>query len=88
MSTSLRFVARDCSGGMSRGSTTVVILLAIGNALLGMSLGLFVSAFTQTEVQAIQFMPALVFRSCCSADCSSRATRWPRHWRRFRMRYP
>ena len=43
------------------GSTVVVILLAIGNALLGMSLGLFVSAFAQTEFQAIQFMPALVF---------------------------
>jgi ABC-2 type transport system permease protein len=39
----------------------VVILLAIGNALLGMSLGLFVSAFAQTEFQAIQFMPAFVF---------------------------
>jgi ABC-2 type transport system permease protein len=43
------------------GSTGVVILLAIGNALLGMSLGLFVSAFAQTEFQAIQFMPAFVF---------------------------
>ena len=43
------------------GSTAVVVLLAIGNALLGMSLGLFVSAFAQTEFQAIQFMPALVF---------------------------
>jgi ABC-2 type transport system permease protein len=43
------------------GSTAVVILLAVGNALLGMSLGLFVSAFAQTEFQAIQFMPAFVF---------------------------
>jgi ABC-2 type transport system permease protein len=43
------------------GSTAVVIVLAIGNALLGMSLGLFVSAFAQTEFQAIQFMPAFVF---------------------------
>ena len=43
------------------GSTAIVILLAIGNALLGMSLGLFVSAFAQTEFQAIQFMPAFVF---------------------------
>jgi ABC-2 type transport system permease protein len=38
-----------------------VVLLAIGNALLGMSLGLFVSAFARTEFQAVQFMPALVF---------------------------
>jgi ABC-2 type transport system permease protein len=39
----------------------VVALLAIGNAILGMSLGLFVSAFAQTEFQAVQFMPALIF---------------------------
>ena len=34
--------------------------LAIVNALLGMALGLFVSAFAQTEFQAVQFMPAFV----------------------------
>lgn len=39
----------------------LVGLLAVGNALLGMSLGLFVSAFARTEFQAVQFMPALVF---------------------------
>jgi ABC transporter DrrB family efflux protein len=38
----------------------LVALLAIGNALLGMALGLFVSAFAQTEFQAVQFMPALI----------------------------
>jgi ABC-2 type transport system permease protein len=38
-----------------------VVALAIANALLGMSLGLFVSAFARTEFQAVQFMPALVF---------------------------
>jgi ABC-2 type transport system permease protein len=43
------------------GSTAVVIALAVGNALLGMSLGLFVSAFARTEFQAVQFMPAIVF---------------------------
>ncbi len=43
------------------GSTAVVVALAVGNALLGMSLGLFVSAFAQTEFQAVQFMPAIVF---------------------------
>ncbi|HEX6229776.1 MAG TPA: ABC transporter permease [Solirubrobacterales bacterium] len=43
------------------GSTFVVGLLAVGNAVLGMSLGLFVSAFAQTEFQAVQFMPAFVF---------------------------
>jgi ABC-2 type transport system permease protein len=43
------------------GSTALVAVLAVGNALLGMALGLFVSAFAQTEFQAIQFMPAFVF---------------------------
>ena len=37
-----------------------VVLLAIVNALLGMSLGLFLSAFARTEFQAVQFMPAVV----------------------------
>jgi ABC-2 type transport system permease protein len=39
----------------------LVGLLAIGNALLGMALGLFVSAFARTEFQAVQFMPAFIF---------------------------
>jgi ABC-2 type transport system permease protein len=39
----------------------LVGLLAVGNAVLGMALGLFVSAFARTEFQAVQFMPALVF---------------------------
>ena len=39
----------------------LVGLLAISNALLGMALGLFVSAFAATEFQAVQFMPALIF---------------------------
>jgi ABC-2 type transport system permease protein len=34
--------------------------LAVGNALLGMALGLFVSAFARTEFQAVQFMPAFI----------------------------
>ena len=38
----------------------LVALLAIGNALLGMALGLAVSAFARTEFQAVQFMPALI----------------------------
>jgi ABC-2 type transport system permease protein len=42
------------------GSVAVVVLLAVGNALLGMALGLFASAFAQTEFQAVQFMPAFV----------------------------
>jgi ABC-2 type transport system permease protein len=42
------------------GSKALVMALAVGNALLGMALGLFVSAFARTEFQAVQFMPALV----------------------------
>jgi len=34
--------------------------LAVANAILGMALGLFVSAFARTEFQAVQFMPALI----------------------------
>jgi ABC-2 type transport system permease protein len=37
-----------------------VILLAIANALLGMALGLFISAFARTEFQAVQFLPAFI----------------------------
>ena len=39
----------------------LIALLAIANALLGMALGLLVSAFARTEFQAVQFMPALIF---------------------------
>lgn len=42
------------------GSVAVVVLLAVCNALLGMALGLFASAFAQSEFQAVQFMPAFV----------------------------
>ena len=41
-------------------SFALVVLIAIANAVLGMALGLFVSAFAQTEFQAVQFMPAVV----------------------------
>jgi ABC-2 type transport system permease protein len=42
------------------GSVVVVAALAVCNALLGMALGLFASAFAQSEFQAVQFMPAFV----------------------------
>jgi ABC-2 type transport system permease protein len=42
------------------GSHLAVIALAVGNATLGMALGLFASAFARTEFQAVQFMPAIV----------------------------
>ena len=42
------------------GPRWLVGLLAVANAVLGTALGLFVSAFAQTEFQAVQFMPAFV----------------------------
>jgi ABC-2 type transport system permease protein len=43
-----------------RGSIGTLLLIAVLDALLGMALGLFVSAFARTEFQAIQFMPVFV----------------------------
>jgi ABC-2 type transport system permease protein len=42
------------------GSVGMLLLIAVLDALLGMALGLFVSAFARTEFQAIQFMPVFV----------------------------
>jgi ABC-2 type transport system permease protein len=42
------------------GSVGLVIVVAIANAVLGMALGLFLSAFAKTEFQAVQFMPAAI----------------------------
>ena len=47
-------------GLTTAGSGFWVAALAIANAVLGMSLGLLVSAFARTEFQAVQFMPAFV----------------------------
>lgn len=38
-----------------------VVMVALLDTLLGVALGLFVSAFARTEFQAVQFMPALIF---------------------------
>jgi hypothetical protein len=46
---------------VQRSGAWLVGLLAVGNAVLGMALGLFVSAFARTEFQAVQFMPAIIF---------------------------
>jgi ABC-2 type transport system permease protein len=44
----------------TRGSVGLVITIAIANAVLGVALGLFCSAFARTEFQAVQFMPVVV----------------------------
>jgi ABC-2 type transport system permease protein len=42
------------------GSVVPLTVVALLDALLGMSLGLFASAFARSEFQAVQFMPAFV----------------------------
>jgi ABC-2 type transport system permease protein len=53
-------VALGPLGLETEGSIVVVVALAVANAVLGMALGLFLSAFATTEFQAVQFMPAFV----------------------------
>ena len=43
-----------------RGSLGLLVLVAVVDAVLGCTFGLFVSAFATTEFQAVQFMPAFV----------------------------
>jgi ABC-2 type transport system permease protein len=43
-----------------QGQVWLLALVAIVDAVLGAALGLFVSAFAQTEFQAVQFLPAVV----------------------------
>ncbi|WP_431974683.1 ABC transporter permease [Micromonospora haikouensis] len=47
-------------GLTTAGSSALVILIAVVNAVLGVALGLFCSAFARTEFQAVQFMPVVV----------------------------
>ncbi|MGA9749194.1 MAG: ABC transporter permease [Nocardioides sp.] len=42
------------------GSVWMLVVVAVCDAVLGTALGLFVSAFAQTEFQAVQFMPVVV----------------------------
>jgi len=47
-------------GLTTAGSTGLVVLIAVVNAVLGVALGLFCSAFARTEFQAVQFLPVVV----------------------------
>jgi ABC-2 type transport system permease protein len=42
------------------GSAALVVVIAVVNAILGVALGLFCSAFARTEFQAVQFLPVVV----------------------------
>lgn len=53
-------VAFGLLGLETEGSALLIGALAVANAVLGMALGLLVSAFAKTEFQVVQFMPAFV----------------------------
>ncbi|MGH3435807.1 MAG: ABC transporter permease [Sciscionella sp.] len=52
---SLTWLGLDISGAV-----WLLVVIAVLDALLGMAMGLFASAFARTEFQAVQFMPAIV----------------------------
>lgn len=54
-------VALELLGLKIAGSQLMLIVIAIVDALLGMSIGIFVSSFAKTEFQAVQFLPAILF---------------------------
>jgi ABC-2 type transport system permease protein len=59
--TLVSLVAFGLLGLDTAGPKWLVVALAVANAVLGSTLGLLVSAFAQTEFQAVQFLPAVVF---------------------------
>ena len=63
-------------------SAGLVVLLAVLDALLGMALGLFLSAFARTEFQAVQFLPAFVLPQLllCGLFADRDSMAWPLRW--------
>jgi ABC-2 type transport system permease protein len=63
-------------------SAGLVVLLAVLDALLGMALGLFLSAFARTEFQAVQFLPAFVLPQLllCGLFADRDTMAWPLRW--------
>jgi ABC-2 type transport system permease protein len=55
VSVAVGLLGLDLAGGVG-----VLLVIAVADALLGVALGLFVSAFARTEFQAVQFMPVVV----------------------------
>lgn len=57
-------IAAGCAyalfGMSTAGSSGLVVLIAILNAVLGVGMGLFCSAFARTEFQAVQMLPIVV----------------------------
>lgn len=54
------FVSLTWLGLHVSGPVAMLLLIALLDALLGMAMGLFVSAFARTEFQAVQFFPAII----------------------------
>jgi ABC-2 type transport system permease protein len=65
-----------------RGPIWGLFLVTLLDALLGMALGLFASAFARTEFQAVQFMPAFALPQILLAGLFvPRPTCWRCRWR-------
>lgn len=52
--------AHEVLGMEAAGGLSLIILIAVANAVLGVALGLLCSAFARTEFQAAQFMPLVI----------------------------
>jgi len=65
-----------------KGSIWLLLVIAVLDALLGVALGLFVSAFARTEFQAIQFMPVFVLPQLllCGLFAARESMGWVLHW--------
>lgn len=76
------FVVLKLLGVDVQGGTPAVLVSALASALLGSSLGLFLSAFATTEFQAVQFMPAFLFPQLlvCGLFVSRAQMAWPLQW--------
>lgn len=63
-------------------SPVLVVLLAVLDALLGMALGLLLSAFARSEFQAVQFLPAFVLPQLllCGLIADRTTMAWPLRW--------
>ncbi len=59
------------------GPAWFVVLVAVADTLMGVTLGLFVSAFARTEFQAVQFMPILIFPQLLVCGLLMPLTRMP-----------
>jgi ABC-2 type transport system permease protein len=62
----------------NEGSLSLTVALVLGQALLGIALGLFLSAFARSEFQAVQFLPAVVLPQVFLAGLLVPVDRLPR----------